>query len=431
MERREYSHLREAVFSEKLACGLTVRVVRKPGYQKRYATFATRYGSIDNRFIPPGAGEPISVPDGIAHFLEHKLFEQETGGNIFERFAALGASVNAGTSYTNTTYLFSTSDRFSEALGLLLDFVQTPYFTPENVNKEKGIIAQEIRMYDDAPEWRLQDNLLRALYHQHPVRIDIAGTVDSIADITPEVLYRCYRTFYHPANMVLLVVGDVEPEAVIEQASQNLGKRNYQAQSPIERVYPDEPATLNEQRREEQLMVATPLLALGFKDRPQAGGAELLRRSMAIEIGLRALVGRSSSLYAQLYDEGLIDDSFGGSYSSEISYAHLIIAGETRDPERLRERLNGGLSEACRRGVVTEDYERIRRAGIGGLISALQSPELIAHQSTVDYFRGFDLFDRYDIYRTLQLDEVNQAIREALDPEKCAVSVVLPRRNAP
>lgn len=426
MERRAYERLREVVWHEQLPSGLTVEVVPKPNYHKRYATFATRYGSIDNCFVVPGASEATRVPDGIAHFLEHKVFEQKEG-NVFGRFAALGASVNAATTYTSTTYLFSTSERFDESLELLLSFVQQPYFTPENVKKEQGIISQEIRMYEDNPEWRLQDNLMNALYHAHPVRIDIAGTVESIARIDPETLYLCHRTFYHPSNMAVFVVGDVDPERVIDQVRAGVEGRNYDHREPVERRYPDEPATLEQRRREEKLRVALPMLALGFKDRPAEPGLALLRQSTATDIALRAVLGRSSDLFNRLFEQGLIDDTFGASYTGEASYAHAVLGGETREPDRLADALLEGISDARERGIPAADIERIRRASLGSLIAALQSPELIAHQATADFFRGFGFFDRYAVLEETGVDAVNERLRTLLDPEKCAISTVLPK----
>ncbi|MGE5560880.1 MAG: EF-P 5-aminopentanol modification-associated protein YfmH [Chloroflexota bacterium] len=428
MERQSYERLREEVYRDTLPSGLTVRIVPKPGYHKRYATFATRYGSIDNWFVKPGASEATRVPDGIAHFLEHKMFEQKDG-NVFNRFAALGAQVNAATTYTSTTYLFSTNEHFRECLELLLDFVQEPHFTPENVRKEQGIIAQEIRMYEDNADWRLQDNLMGALYHAHPVRIDIAGTVESIERIDPDILYLCHRTFYHPSNMAVLVVGDVDPEAVLAQISDNIERRHYEQQEPVERRQPEEPPTLSERRREERLTVAMPMLALGFKDRPAELGLPLLRQSTAMEIALRAVLGRSSDLYNRLYEQGLLDDSFGTSYTGETSYAHAILGGETREPERLATALLEGIAEARQRGIPDADVERIRRAALGSLIAALQSPEIIAHQATADFFRGFDFFDRYDALAKVTAAEVNERFRALLDPEQCAMSVVWPKER--
>lgn len=426
MERLVFERLRETVYREQLPSGLTVEVVPKPGYRKHYATFATRYGSVDNCFVIPGERTEMRAPDGVAHFLEHKMFEQ-ADGNVFERFAALGASVNAATTYTSTTYLFSTSEHFSECLELLLNFVQQPWFTPESVRKEQGIIAQEIRMYEDNPEWRLQDNLMKALYHHHPVRIDIAGTVESIQRIDPDILYLCHRTFYHPGNMVVLVVGDVGPEEVVAQVSDNIGRRGYEPRPPVERRYPAEPPAPNERRRSERLRVSLPLVALGFKDRPATPGPQLLVRSTAVDLALRAILGRSSELYNALYDEGLIDDSFGASYMAEVGYAHVIMGGETREPERLADALRAGIGRARERGIPAEDFERLRRAALGNFIAALQSPELIAHQATADFFRGFELFDRYDVLKAITLEQVNAGLREVLDPEQCAVSIIEPK----
>jgi predicted Zn-dependent peptidase len=223
----------ERIVKTELPSGLNVVVIPRPGFHKTFATFATRYGSIDNAFHDPETGSVVRVPDGIAHFLEHKMFEQQGGGDAFDDFARLGASSNAYTDYTSTTFLFQTTSHVEENLNTLLNFVQQPYFTDANVEKEKGIIEQEIRMYLDMPGDRLHSNLMRALYVHHPVRVDIAGSVDSIRTITPKDLYTCYHTFYHPSNMVLLIIGDVNAQAMIEAVVENQQARDYSRRGPV------------------------------------------------------------------------------------------------------------------------------------------------------------------------------------------------------
>jgi predicted Zn-dependent peptidase len=256
--------LKEKIFWQKVEPGLEVFVLPKRGYNKKYATFATRFGSIDSHFVVEGEGQELVVPDGVAHFLEHKLFEEKEG-NVFDRFAKLGASSNAFTNFTNTAYLFSSTDNFEECLEILLDFVQQPYFTEENVEKEKGIIEQEIRMYEDNPQWRIFFNLLAALYQKHPVRKDIAGTVESIRQIDKDVLYQCYRTFYHPSNMAVFVVGDVDPDKTMKQVADNIARHGHAPLGEIKRFYPQEGPNLAEKFVSQELVVSQPIINLGIK----------------------------------------------------------------------------------------------------------------------------------------------------------------------
>ncbi len=361
--------LREQLYRYTIDPGLELYILPKAGYQKKYAIYSTRFGSIDSRIKVKGSDEFLEVPDGMAHFLEHKLFEDEQG-DVFNRFAALGATPNAFTSFTNTTYLFSTTEHFPQCLELLLDFVQKPYFTEETVQKEQGIIGQEIRMYQDHPQWRVFFNLLGALYREHPVRIDIAGTEESISRITPDLLYQCYRTFYHPSNMAVFITGDVEVERVHEQVENNLAKHSYRPMGKIERFYPDEPAKINEQRVTQELVVSEPLFNMGFKDPGIINfqGDQLMRRELAMELLLDIIFGRSEQLFNDLYQEGLIDDQFSAGYAAERSYAYTLIGGETADPDRLHERLLTGLEQFKQRGIPDEAFERHRRSKLGSFL---------------------------------------------------------------
>ncbi|PKM80037.1 MAG: peptidase M16, partial [Firmicutes bacterium HGW-Firmicutes-13] len=303
-ERRiENETLKETVYADTLFPGLEVFVLPKKGYNKKYASFATKFGSIDSKFYVGKNGGVLEVPDGVAHFLEHKLFEEE-GGNVFDEFGRLGASANAYTNFNMTNYLFSSTDNFEECFELLLNFVQKPYFTKESVEKEKGIIEQEIRMYQDNPGWRIFFNLLGLLYRVHPVRKDIAGTVESIQEIDENVLYKCYQTFYHPSNMALFVVGDLDAPKIIEQVKVNLEKRNYEVLGEIKRIYPEEPAGIAKRVAEENMEVSQPLLNLGFKDRNIGfTGRDLLKKEISTELLLEIIFGKSSGLYDKLYDE--------------------------------------------------------------------------------------------------------------------------------
>jgi predicted Zn-dependent peptidase len=406
--------------------GLRGVVVRRPGFQKTYATYATRYGSIDNHFVDPASGRAETVTDGIAHFLEHKMFEKPGGGDVFEDFARLGASANAYTEYSSTTYLFSTTAHVWENLDILLRFLHQPYFTPANVEKEKGIIEQEIRMYLDLPGDRLHANLMRALYQRHPVRVEVAGTVESIRTITPETLYLCHRTFYHPSNMLLVVVGDVDPErvlAVAERARPETG-----AGGPIQRIYPPEPPTVARKRAEQAMPVATPLFLMGYKDHwsGELTGRALLERSLATELMWALLLSRSSTLYSRLYDSGLINDRFSAQYSHGRTFGFSALGGETPDPERLEAVLVEGLA---RTPLAAEDLERLKRREMGQFIALFQNPEELAFVINALAFRDIDLWQYWDALQQVSLEAIEKRRAEHLREEARAVSVVVPSRG--
>ena len=330
MRSTTYETIQEKVYSETLPNGLQVVLVPKPDYTKTYAVFTTRYGSIDNHFQIEGEPER-RVPDGIAHFLEHKLFEEEWG-DIFHTFAAQGASANAFTSHNRTAYLFSATNRVEENLETLIDFVQRPHLTPENVEKEKGIIEQEIRMYDDMPFWRGYRHLLEILFHRSPVRIDIAGTVESIAKIDRDTLMTCYGTFYHPSNMVLAVVGPFEPDTILAQVKANQSKKTHAPTRTIERFFETEPGTVREQRHTVNMSVSRPLVLMGWKDATAAPAGEQLRRELVMALVQDVVFGRASTLFQALLDTGLIDDSFSFDYECGVGYGFSYLGTETDDP---------------------------------------------------------------------------------------------------
>lgn len=426
-EIREVKELHDKLYRRRIHPGMDLFVLPKAGFQKKYAVFATRFGSIDNKFQVEGSDEIITVPDGVAHFLEHKLFEGEQE-NAFDRFAALGASANAFTTFTHTAYLFSATENFTESLELLLDFVQEPYFTAETVAKEQGIIAQEIRMYDDHPQWRVFVNLLASLYREHPVRNDITGTVESIAQITPELLYHCYRKFYHPSNMALFAVGDMQPEAIGQLVEKNLARRGYSPLGEIKRLYPAEPAEIKERRITQKLAVSEPLFHLGFKDPAEQRyrGDELLRREIAMELLLEIIFGQSEPLYNDLYREGLIDDRFDAGYTVEPSYGYTLIGGETRDPDLLYDRIMAGIDRVKQEGFAGEQFERHRRDLLGRFMRRFNSLEFIANNFLAYRFRGADLFRYPALLQEIEPDEITALLDENLDPERHAVSIILP-----
>ncbi|ALS27614.1 zinc protease [Paenibacillus sp. 32O-W] len=423
MERLVYSDVRETLYREVLPNGLEVIVLPKEGFRKTYATFSTRYGSIDNRFAV-GDRPPIEVPDGIAHFLEHKMFEEPTG-DIFATFASQGASANAFTSFDRTVYLFSATEQIEKNLVTLLDFVQHPYFTDENVEKEKGIIEQEINMYRDNADWRVYFGLIDAMYHNHPIHIDIAGTVESIRQIDKETLYRCYETFYHPGNMMLFVVGGVDAERIFGLVRDNQSRKSFPPQEEIRRFFDAEPESVKKPKTKAVLPVSLPKCMFGFKEkRTGFTGRELQRREAATKLMLESLIGPSSPLYQSLYDDNLISDSFGHEYNSAPDYAFSVIGGDTPDPDALLDRFREAVDRALADGLQKTSFERAKRKKIGGYLRMLNSPEAIAGEFTRYRFRDGDLFEQLALYERTTLEEANERLREHFDWNQLAVSVV-------
>lgn len=424
MERIHYDNLQETLYYEVMDNGLRVYVLPKPGFQKTYATFATKYGSVDNHFKVEGEAE-VRVPDGIAHFLEHKMFE-EPEGDIFAKFASNGASANAFTSFDQTVYLFSATDHIHENLETLIDFVQNPYFTDQNVEKEKGIIGQEINMYQDNPDWRVYFGLIEAMYKVHPVHIDIAGTVESIGTITKEDLYTCYNAFYHPSNMLLFVVGGVDPEETMNLIRSNQARKTYEQQGAIERIFDPEPTEVAEKRRESRLAVSLPKCLFGFKEKETGlSGEEQLRRDLTTKLMMDLLFGASTELYQKLYEDDLISDSFGHEYNSSPEYAFSAVGGDTKDPDALLARIREEVDKLKASGFREDDFERARKKKMGGYLRMLNSPENIAHEFTRYQFRGADLFKVLPVYESITLEEVDRRLQEHVDWNQLAVSIVV------
>lgn len=420
MEQLTYHDTDETVFFEQLDNGLAVYLLQKKGYEKTYATFTTRYGSIDNRFKKDG--DWVNVPDGIAHFLEHKMFESEQG-DVFQEFGRLGASANAFTSFSRTAYLFSATSLIEQNLETLIDFVQDPYFTPESVEKEKGIITQEIQMYQDNPGWRLFFGLIESMYAKHPVRIDIAGTPESIDQITADDLYTCYRTFYHPSNMVLFVVGNIDPAETLALIKANQAKKDYTDRPAIERDYGVEPPRVAKPRFELELDVKTPKVLIGYKD-SSLGGQEQLRRELTSELLLHLLFDQTSSTYLELYEDGLIDDTFSFDYSSEEEFAFATFGMETEDPERFI----AAYEKLLANRPDFEETEVVRKRNMmqGKFLRSLNSPEFIANQFSRHALAGTNLFTLPTLIASITKEEIESRFDELFALENRAISIVKP-----
>ena len=413
--------LGESYFEIDHPSGLKILVYPKKNYAATYAVFGTRYGSIDTEFRLNGEEKFTCVPEGIAHFLEHKLFESEDL-DAFERYAKTGASANAYTSFDKTCYLFSCTGKFQESLEILLDFVTHPYFTEKTVQKEQGIIGQEIQMCRDEAGWEALFSLLRAMYKTHPVRIDIAGTVESIAEITPELLYKCYETFYNFSNMVLCVAGNVTPDEVLSVADRLL-----KPQKPIqiERKFHREPREVAESYTEETLSVAFPIFSLGFKEAVETPERSL-REILISDIILEAVAGKTSAFYSELLEAGLINTSFESEYFCGYGYAAWIFTGESPDGREVQKRITARIRALQETGISKADFERIRKKLYGRSIMQFNDIDGIANAMVSAYFCKEGLFDETEILQSLTLDEVNARLRTALQTDCASLSVIKP-----
>jgi predicted Zn-dependent peptidase len=393
-----------------------------------YALFAVRYGSLDSEFAVNDT--PMqTVPDGIAHFLEHKLFEAPDGSDAFARFSALGADANAYTDYTKTAYLFGCTDRFDEVLEELLTFVTQPHFTEESVKRERGIIAEELRMYEDSPWERGYQNLLLALYHKHPVRKNIGGTVKSIQNITPERLYDCYRTFYRLSNMALVVCGNVSAEQVLAVADRVLPKQKVEDVF-VRRATPQEPNTVAKEYIEARMQVSKPIFFIGIKDPvTPALAADRLRRDLAMTLLNEVLFSQSETFYAELFEEGLITPSFTHGYSSAEGFGFNCISGESDSPKEVLKRLQAYLEQVKQTGLSKEAFERCRRVLYSDEVRAYDSTEEIANRLLSFAFDGSELFDVPDILQSLTCEELETMLRDFYVPSSFAMSVILPREK--
>ncbi|MEI2663825.1 EF-P 5-aminopentanol modification-associated protein YfmH [Rossellomorea sp. LJF3] len=428
MKKISFDQLQEDLYYEKMSNGLDVYILPKKGFNKTYATFTTKYGSIDNHFVPLDENEFVKVPDGIAHFLEHKLFEKEDG-DVFQQFSKQGASANAFTSFTRTAYLFSSTTNVERNLETLIDFVQDPYFTEKTVEKEKGIIGQEITMYDDNPDWRLYFGVIQNMYKNHPVKIDIAGTIESITPITKDMLYQCYNTFYHPSNMLLFVVGSVDPEQIMNQVRSNQEKKDYEKMPEIKRKFEDEPETVAEKKQVLKMNVQSPKCIVGLKaPEPIQQGREMLRQELSMNVFLDMLFGKSSPYYSELYNDGLIDETFHYDYTQENGFGFLTVGGDTEKPDELSEKVQSLLLKAKRESLFTEEgLERTKKKKIGAFLRAINSPEYIANQFTRYAFNEMDLFEVVPTLESLKYDDIQAVAESIISEERFTVCQVVPK----
>ena len=410
---------KEQYYKIKHPSGLTILVWSMEGFSSTEALFGTNYGSINTRFKTNKDADFVDVPEGIAHFLEHKLFENEDC-DVFELYAKTGANGNAYTSFDKTVYLFSCSDKWQESLEILLSFVQKPYFTDATVQKEQGIIGQEIRMCDDNPDWRVFFNLLDALYVKHPVKIDIAGTVESIAEIDADLLYRCYHTFYNLNNMVLSISGNVDVDEVLEIADKYLKPCE---DIKLENQFPDEPLKINKTDVLQILPVGTPLFNIGFKAPPKTG-KELLRAEVIAGMALSLIAGSTSPLYKQLTEEGLINSSFSSEVFTGAGYFANIFGGESKNPEEVFAKIKAEIENVKVSGLDKKRFEIIKKSKYGQIVRGFNNVEACASLMLNSHFVGADAFDVAEILATLEINEVQDSLNEMFDISNSAISII-------
>ena len=421
MTQNFYERIGESVYQETLPNGLKIFVVPKPGYTKKYAFFATRYGGMDTRFQLDGAW--LNTPAGIAHYLEHKMFDTKEG-NALQELAKNGAEPNAFTANAMTGYYFDSTEHFEENLEILLSFVSIPYFTEESVAKEQGIIGQEIRMIEDNPDWQIYTRMLQALYSKSPARTSIAGTVESISHITAETLYDCHKAFYTPSNMVLAVVGDVDPQHVVDLAQRVLPRESGPV---IPRDYGDEPDTVAEQETSCAMEVSCPQFLAGFKCRPAQDGEEYMRLALIGDIACDILLGDSSPLYLRMYDEGLINTSFGGSFEMMPGIAYLYAGGDSKDARAVTREIQKEAERLVREGIDEEFYQRIKKAAFGANLRGLNSFENIAVSLSEGYFHGYDPFVFPQVFDSIRKEDITAFLKENILAERMVLSEIVPK----
>ena len=422
MTPKYYPELDETLYTRVMENGLTVCLIPKKGFTKKMAYFVTDYGSIHTDFVLEG--KVCKAPAGVAHYLEHKMFDLPGSRDVSAEFAQMGAMTNAFTSYDMTAYYFSTTENFEDFLRLLLEFVSTPYFTEESVEKERGIIDQEIGMNLDAPESVIFDKLMEITYHKHHVRTPILGTSESIREITPEVLHQCHKAFYAPENMLLCVIGDVEPETVVNITREMLGTEKQETGLKI--CAWDEPMTVVEAETRCKMEVAMPMFDIAFKAEPTGKGDAAIRTEMVADLAAEALFGESSELYLQMYEEGIIDSSFGGGFETIDGCAMLMCSGDSENPKAVREAILAQAEKIAKEGIPQANFLRMKRSALGRRIRALDSFDATCFRVCAYHFTDFDYFRFPEVYRSIEATEICGFLNRVVKRERCSLSVIEP-----
>ena len=421
MQIIESNKIKEKAYTENLENGMKVIIIPKPNLEKKYIIWGTHFGSIDNKFVMPNTGEEVSIPDGVAHFLEHKMFEQPNGTNSLDTLMALGLDANAYTTNEHTAYLFECSNNFYEGLDELMDYVQHPYFTEENVEKEKGIIAQEIKMYDDEPGWRLYMNAMDCMYKENPIKIDITGTQETISKIDKEILYKCYNTFYHPSNMTMVVCGNFIPEELLEEIKKRLVKKEEQGE--IKRIYPEKEKDINKPYKEVKMEVSLPIFVLCYKD-TEGMTEDIVKKHIAIEILLNMIIGKSSDTYKELYESGTLVSQPDMDYEFSKEYAHILISGQSNDPEKVKNKIENIVKKYQKSGLDAEHFNRIRKKIYGNYVVEYNNVGNIARMFLADSIKEINSFDYIEKFNEVTKEYTEDVLKNVFKRENMIMSVV-------
>lgn len=424
MNKELYQDIDETLYTEQLENGLTVFLLPRPSMEKAFGIFSTNYGSIDQTFVPIGETNEITVPEGVAHFLEHKLFEKEDR-DVFADFGKQGASPNAYTSFTKTAYLFSATDNIEKNVETLIDFVQDPYFSEQSVEKEKGIIAQEIKMYDDQPDWQSFMGAIKSMFQHHPVKIDIAGTVESITSITKDDLYTCYNTFYHPENMTLFIAGNFDADNMMEMIKTNQSQKTFEKMAELKRYFPEEPESVAMKENNITMPVSVPKCTVGIKEsNVELTTEEFLRKDLLGSMLLSHYFSTGGAFYQELYEGNLIDDSFYFETTLERNFGYTLIGSNTDQPEQFAEKVKGLLLSTTEQKLTHEEFERMKKKKIGQLLRAMNSLEFIANKYISYNAMGINLFELIPAIQKLTLEDANRFLTNWISENRLAVCTI-------
>ena len=418
METIENNLIKEIVYKKTLASGINIFFIPKTNTNKKYIICGVKFGSNDRKF-ETNKGELIEVPDGVAHYLEHKMFEQSSGINSLDALSSLGVDANAYTTNDHTAYLFECTNNFEEALKELLNYVQNPYFTDENVEKERGIISQEIQMYDDEPEWKLYLNTMKAMYSNNPVRIDVAGTVQSINKINKNVLYECYNSFYVPENMTIVVCGNFEKNHIFDLIEKEIINKE---KSNVKRISIEEPNNINQKEIIENKNVSIPLFSFGFKlDYKKITPRKILEAEILLEM----LIGSSSNLFEKMYQTGvLFEETSSNIEYSQNNYAHILIQGKSNNVNQLEKEVLSEIEKMKSNGLNEKDFNRTKRKLYGSYVKEFDDVEDVSNLFLTNQIKGINAFDYINEFNNLSLGETQKTFNEFFNTEKMVKAII-------
>lgn len=419
MQVIENNKIKEKLYTEKLDNGLVVMIFPKKT-RKKYIVWSTNFGSVDNKFYAPGEDNLTTVPDGIAHYLEHKLFEQENGRNSLDVLTSIGVDANAYTTNDHTAYLYECTDHFDEALEEFMNYVQNPYFTDENVEKERGIIEQEIMMYDDYPEWKVYMNAMKALYKDNEINVDVAGTVESIAEIDKEKLYKIYNSFYRPDNMILVIAGDFEPEEILEKVKSKITMKSPKGQTT--RMYNKEQKEIVKPYIEKQMNISMPLVLIAYKDNDLTSNK--IKKDLVIDMLGTIIFGKSSEVFKNLYEDGKLLSAPSIDYEFSKTYAHVMIQFQTNSVDDVTKEILRKIEETKKNGIREEDFQRAKKKIYGEIVKDYNEVSNIATAIVSDYFKNINTLDYFNAINEIDKEYAEKILNELFIEDLKVISVI-------